>query len=150
MTGGAGSTSEPFDRVTLLPLGPIAVIFDRLSGNEQGCVPVFMIGTLQPSSAVAKPNVIVPTFNSAGKHVGSEETGTTVVVGIVAGMSIHGTPVDAAVLDVEVLGACVVDDNEFVEEVPQDDRIAANTRRASCRSVGFFLIFTEVYCCTAN
>ena len=88
----------------------------------------------------------MPTFSSVGKHVGGEGVGTTVVVGIVAGTSTHWTLVGAARLDVEVVGACVVDDNEVVEEDPQDARIMADTRRASCRSVGFTVMSEEVYC----
>ena len=86
----------------------------------------------------------MPTFSSVGKHVGGEGVGTTVVVGIVAGTSTHWTLVGAAVLDVEVVGACVVDDIDVVVEGPQDDRIMADTRKASCRFVGLFLMFKEV------
>ena len=91
----------------------------------------------------------MPTFSSAGRHVGGEGAGTTVVVGIVAGMSIHGTLVDAAVLDVEATGACVVDDRELDVEDPQDDRIAA-AMRASSRTVGFIVMCKEVYCRSVN
>ena len=68
---------------------------------------MFVMGTLQPSCAVAKMYVIVPAFSFVGKHVGGEGVGRTVVVGIIADASTHGTLVDAAVLDVEVVDACV-------------------------------------------
>ena len=52
---------------------------------------MFVIGTLQPSCAVARPKLTVPTLRSAGLHAADNGSVTTVVVGIVAGLSIHGT-----------------------------------------------------------
>ena len=106
-------------------------------------MPVFVIGTLQPSWAVAKPKVTIPTFSSAGKHFGSEGAGTTVVAGIVASLSIHGTLAATTGFGVEVTCTFVVDCSEVLAE-PQDDKIAADIRKASGHAVGFLPMSVEV------
>ena len=60
----------------------------------------------------------------------------TVVVGIVAGWSIHGTVAVTAGFVVEVTCTFVIDCGEVLAE-PQDDKIAADMRKMSSRVVAF-------------
>ncbi len=104
---------------------------------------MFVIGTLQPSCAVAKPNVAVPTFSCAGLHVSGKGAVTTVVVGIVAGLSIHGTVAGTADSVAGVADTFDDWDGEAVGE-PQADKTAADMRRASDLVESFLLISEEV------
>ena len=106
-------------------------------------MPVFVIGTLQPSCAVARPEVAVPTFSSAGLHVSGKGAVTIVVVGIVAGLSIHGTVAVTADSGAGVAGTFDDWDRDAVGE-PQADKTAADMRRASDLVESFLLMTEEV------
>ena len=82
-----------------------------------------MIGTLQPSCAVARPELTVPTWRSAGLQAGDIGLVTTVVAGTVAGLSSQGTAVGVAEPVVEVADAPDAPDNWHPE------RTHANTSR---------------------
>lgn len=92
---------------------------------------------------MAKPNVAVPTFSCAGLHVSGKGAVTTVVVGIVAGLSIHGTVAGTADSVAGVADTFDDWDGEAVGE-PQADKTAADMRRASDLVESFLLISEEV------
>lgn len=92
---------------------------------------------------MAKPNVAVPTFSCAGLHVSGKGAVTTVVVGIVAGLSIHGTVAGTADSVAGVADTFDDWDGEAVGE-PQADKTAADMRRASDLVESFLLMSEEV------
>jgi hypothetical protein len=104
-----------------------------------------MIGTLHPSCAVARPEVAVPTFSSAGLHVGGKGVFTIVVVGIADGLSIHGTLADTAEYVVDLAGTFDAGDVERPADEPHADKITVDIRKASGPTVSFLLISMEVY-----
>ena len=102
-----------------------------------------MIGIDHTFLGVAELKVAVPTFRSAGLHVPVNAIVAAVVVGIVAGLSIHGTLAVAAGFAVEVTCNFVAGCSEALAE-PQDDKIAADIKKASGRAVGFLPMSVEV------
>ena len=74
-----------------------------------------VIGTLHPSCAVAKPKLAVPTWRSPSLHVAGKGGATTVVVGIVAGLSSQDTVAGVAELLVNVVDALDAADDSHAE-----------------------------------
>jgi len=68
----------------------------------------------------------------------------TVVVGVVAGLSIHGTAAVTAGFVVEVTCIFDADCGEVLAAEPQDDKIAADTSKASGRAFSFLPMSVEV------
>ena len=93
---------------------------------------------------IAEPKMAVPTFRFAGLHVADNAMVATVVVGIVAGLSIHGT----LTIDAEpVVAATDTFDNgdgERAVDEPHADKATADIRKARDLAVRFLLIFVEV------
>lgn len=67
-----------------------------ISGIEQEALPIFAMGTAQRALPIAPSDITDPTVRTVGVHGGGIGFGDVVVVGIVAGLSIHGTAVVVA------------------------------------------------------
>ena len=105
---------------------------------------MLVIGTLHPSCAVANPKLAAPTMRSPGLHAAGIGVVTTVVVGIVAGLLIHGTltvDAEAVIEEADTFGVGV---GERAVDEPHADNVTADMRKARDLAVRFLLIFVEV------
>ena len=93
---------------------------------------------------IAEPKMAVPTFRFAGLHVADNAMVATVVVGIVAGLLIHGTLTIDAEAVVEDADTFDDGDGERAVDEPHADKTAADMRKARDLAVRFLLMFVEV------
>jgi hypothetical protein len=121
-------------RLPRLPLGPTAVMVFGLSGMEQGPLPTFVMGTVQTALPIAPPDVTDPTVRNLGVHVSGIGFGDVVIVGIVAGLFIHGTAVVVAkpvwVVVVELTGEEAIA-AVLLAPIPQAVRVSAKISSAT-------------------
>ena len=122
-------------RLPRLPLGPTAVTDVGISGIEQELPPIFVMGTAQRALPFVPSDITDPTVRTVGVHGGGIGFGDVVVVGIVAGLSIHGTAVVVAkpiwVVVVELAGEAA---GGVVPLAPVPQAVRASARIISATS----------------